>query len=213
LAFDFDGTIGDSLELESETMLFTIQKYYDPSFTQAMLIASYGPTEEGIIRRYVPKEKGDEAWAYSLSLYRKLSPRLLSEPFPGMRELLAKYGTAPKLLTVLLTGRSKETLAISLKDLGIEGDFQKTYTGSLDGINKDQSLLRMLKDFGLEKKDVLYIGDTIEDVKTMGKIGVDILSAGYGHDKEYQAKLEALNPGRVAHSVRELDELLAQAIK
>ena len=108
----------------------------------------------------------------------------------------------------LITGRGKETLDISLKSSGIADLFIDEYTGSDFGINKDVSVLKLIKDHDVSKEDLIYIGDTVEDIKTMSKIDVDIISVGYYHDKKYQQKLRELNEGKVARNILELRKII-----
>jgi len=188
-------------------MLLTIHQFKDPSYTREQLIAGFGPTERGILQNVIGKDC-DKAWPFFLSMYEKLSVSLHFKAFDGIPSLLKELSQNPTLHLVLLTGRSKETLAISMKSLGISSLFERCYSGSDAGINKDISMMQMLKDYSLTKDETLYIGDTLEDVATMRKVSVDILSAGYSHDLAYQKALEKVNPGHVAHAVSELQEKL-----
>ncbi len=214
LAFDFDGTLADSTSLELKTMCDTIRLFGTLKLDKdSDLEKYYGPTEEGIIKEFVPPDRFEEAWAFFLNEYRTLSKELLGKPFDGMDELLSKYHQKNNILKVLITGRSRPTLDISLTDIGLAAYFDKCYTGSEKGVNKDQSIESLLHDYGLEKEDVIYIGDTETDIKTMRKAGIDIISAVYAYPKEYQERIDRLNPSKVAHSVKELETLLDLATK
>ena len=213
LAFDFDGTIGNSVKLERYTMYQAIKKFANPAFTEQDIIKYYGPTEKGIIAKFVDEKSFKEAWSYFLNVYKEQSKILLKEPFPGMRDLLKKYSSQKNLLVVMLTGRSQETLDISLKDLGLSQYFVKNYTGAMDKSNKEESIVKLLHDYGLNKDDVIYIGDTIADVKMMRNVSVDIISATYGYPNNRCEEIEKANPGLIAHTVKELDELIAKVTK
>jgi phosphoglycolate phosphatase-like HAD superfamily hydrolase len=215
LAFDFDGTIANSVYLEKYTIFTTAEKFMDAktlaAFDKSHVEKYYGPTEKGIIKKLVPKESFPAAWDYFIKLYNEQSRIMMPKPFDGIKGLLNKYSQRKDVLVVMLTGRSPETLAISLKDLGLEPYFAKCYTGAMTGVNKDKSILKLLHDYGLNKNDVLYIGDTVADIKVMRKVNVDLISAVYGYPKDYQDSIDKLNPSLVAHTVQELDELLKKA--
>ncbi len=59
---------------------------------------------------------------------------------------------------------------------------------------------------------MVYIGDSRADVRSMREAGVDILTAGYSHDEDYQKKLEEINSGNVMYSVEELEERIMDLI-
>ena len=208
LAFDFDGTLASSFTLEDDVMSKACQAVgFD--VTPEEIHSHYGPTESGIIRDIVGDDRFDEAWKVCIGLYKEGSRKL--KPYDGIPELLNLLASH-KVLVVLLTGRSRTTLDISLKDFGLENDFVRCYVGSETGENKQYSIVQVMKDYGLEPKDVLYIGDTLADIRMMRSVNIDILSAGYSHPRDYQALLEEQNPGNVMTSVDELKERLLNLI-
>jgi phosphoglycolate phosphatase-like HAD superfamily hydrolase len=209
-AFDFDGTLTLSFSMEDDCMAKACQAVGFKDVTPAIIHQNYGPTEDGIIRKLVGEANFRKAWAFFLDYYAKESKKL--KPFKGIPELL-KTLSQKKCLVILLTGRSRESLEISLADLGLSSCFIRAYTGSPYGTNKEKSMTSLLTDYGLAKKDVLYIGDTLEDIQMMRSIDTDILSAGYSHDSSYQQQLEKANPGNVCHSVDDLKKRLVELIR
>ena len=81
----------------------------------------------------------------------------------------------------------------------------------MDGINKDESMKEAMHDFDLEKKDMLYIGDTLEDISVMKENDFDIFSAGYFHDEEYQKRLLSENQNTFT-SVKGLSDAILKVI-
>ena len=200
--FDFDGTLADSNELEKETMVETIHRYADKDFPAEKIFSYFGPTEDGILMKILPQERLEEGLRFFFDYYQKRQDDLLIS-FDGILPLLKAIKERGKKL-FLLTGRSQETLRMSLEKLGLGSFFQSCYTGSLKGVNKPENMIRLINEHGLKREQVLYVGDTLADVDSMKKAGVDILSAGYSHDADYQKKLEEANPGNVVCSVKEL---------
>ncbi len=209
IVFDFDGTLTDSMEIENLSMSKALTSVGCFSVSKDEITSHYGPTERGIISSIVPPGKKEEAWKNCLLYYRELAKDL--RPFDGILDILSSL-KEKKILTLLVTGRSRETLDISLHDMQLESYFQKTYTGSDSGTNKEESLTSLFKDFSLDKNEVLYIGDTLDDIRMMRNIQTEILSAGYSHDKEYQKLLEEKNPGNVCSSVQQLKTRLMEVI-
>lgn len=205
LIFDFDGTLVDSFLLENKSMVYAINRAGNLSIDEKNIISFYGPTEKGIIKKLVTEDKFNQAWEDFLYFYSKEA--INYKPSDDMIKLLNDLKDDGFPL-YLITGRGKETLDISLKSSGIADLFIDEYTGSDFGINKDVSVLKLIKDHDVNKEDLIYIGDTVEDIKTMSNIDINIISVGYYHDKKYQQKLRELNEGKVARNILELRKII-----
>lgn len=210
VAFDFDGTLTSSIDMEDRSMAYGCESVGIHGMNREILHCHYGPTEYGILKELVPPGDLKNAWEAFLSYYRKASKDLL--PYEGIKELL-KTLSEKKCLLLLVTGRSKETLDISLPDLGLDSYFAKCYVGSESGTNKEQSMEKIFHDYGIGKDDILYIGDTLDDIRMMKAIDVDILSVSYSHDLKYQEELIKANPGNVCTTVSELTKRILDSIQ
>ncbi len=208
--FDFDGTLVDSNELEKVTMVETIHRYHDPFFRPDAIYRYFGPTEDGILKKIVAPEKIEEALSFFFDYYEKRQEDLLI-PFPEMEEILKLLKEKGKRL-FLLTGRSERTLLLSLRKLSYENYFEKCYWGSQESVNKPDSMRKLLEENHLKKEDVVYVGDTLEDIRSMKEVPVDLLSAGYSHSKTYDEELERNNTGNVCHTIRELKSKLMKLL-
>ena len=107
----------------------------------------------------------------------------------------------------VLTGRSVESLFISLTKLNAFKYFDDYYYGGLDGAIKDELLLKLMKQHNLTKDEIIYVGDSIKDIEQCKKVGVKIISAAYDNFEKHDL-IEELNPGMVANSVHELEALI-----
>lgn len=211
LAFDFDGTLADSMKLEHKSMLYAIHLFGHEDITDDNLENYYGPTESGIIRRIVGEENFEKIYPLFLKKYTEFQKDCLT-PIPGLKELLASLSENKDLTLILVTGRSLDTLKISLSYLGYDKYFKKLYAGSETGINKGESMDKARAELKVEKKDMLYIGDTLADIHTMKDYNYDLISVGYCYGSSYQEELRKGNPGWVATSVKELETLLKKVI-
>lgn len=211
LCFDFDGTLADSLYLEKMSMLKTVQDFGYESVTLENIEEYFGPTEPGVIQHIVSKEESAAAVSYFYRIYIEYQNSLLRKN-DAMINMLKTLQQQSDAQLVIVTGRAKETLEITLPYLGLNNFFLQCYTGSEHGVNKAESMRQVLKDFDCEKEDVLYIGDTLKDIEVMKQEGYDILSASYYHDNEYQKLLEENNPGNVLNSIDSLTERLLSII-
>lgn len=210
LIFDFDGTIADSMKLEKTALVKTINKYGIFNVTIENIEDYFGPTELGILEKILVNEDKKEYWSYFLEEYQRMQPELLTT-FNGIEPLINSL--KDKFSIFLVTGRSKETLDISLSYLNIASAFIKTYTGSDLGINKDINIKKLLDEYNYDISDVLYIGDSLADINTIHKIKGDIISVGYRYaNKEDIKKLEEINPNNVVSTVLQLKERLYQLL-
>ena len=211
LCFDFDGTLANSASLEFHSMLKTVQDFGHEEIQGNDLLSYYGPTEPGIIEKIVGEDEFPAALPYFFRTYSELQETLLT-PNQQIINMLLQLKKHQGVRLVLVTGRSLETLEISLHYLGMEDIFEKVYTGSKDGINKQDSMDQVAEDFDVNKEDMVYIGDTVEDVNVMRENGYDIISAAYFHDIEYQDHLEKLNPQLTMRSIDALNNIISEII-
>jgi phosphoglycolate phosphatase-like HAD superfamily hydrolase len=208
IAFDFDGTIADTTALERLAIVRTINLFGNMEINYDNIEDHYGPTEPGIVKSLVRDDKKEEAVEKFFEIYEKTQYETLKACVPGMKELLEDLAKEKDIHVLEVTGRSMRSLEISLAYLGIKDCFEKCYAGSDDGINKNLSLDQACKDYGVNKEDVLYIGDTIADCHTMHDNGYDLISVSYCHDDAYRISLEKLNPNEVVDNTKQLREKL-----
>lgn len=212
ICFDFDGTLADSKDLEHASMVKTCQYFGHDEITEENIETYYGPTESGIVEMIVGKEESNAAIAYLFNIYSELQDSLLHFD-PKMEILLKQLSQNKDIHVVLVTGRSQETLEISLGKLGIESYFEKTYSGAMDRSNKAESMKQVKEDYDCSSSDLLYIGDTTSDIETMREEGYDIISVGYFHNVEYQNKLKEMNKEYYVDSIEKLTLAINEAIQ
>lgn len=212
IAFDFDGTLVDSSVLVNKSLISTCHEYGHNEIDENNLEDHFGPTEYGILKNIIDPKDFSEAWAFFIEEYIRIQPEGLIK-IEGMDEILETLSKRNDVLLLLVTGRSKPTSEISLSYLDYEKFFAKTYTGSEEGINKDVNIENIIQDYGVTKDDIIYMGDTIADIKTMRKAGVDILSCTYCQKSEEKIQaIEQENPNNTCHTIKELKEKLLSLI-
>ncbi|MBX7148633.1 HAD family hydrolase [bacterium] len=114
--------------------------------------------------------------------------------YPGVVEALEKLKTT-HILTVC-TNKPKPYADKVLKVLN-GGNYFKAVVAGRDGFeNKPDpaGTLSLLKRFNVKPQDTLFVGDSMVDLETAQKAGIDMafLSWGFGHDSNKQARY-ALN--------------------
>ena len=206
LVFDFDGTLCHSIELVKTGIKSALDKYYKGKIDDNVLTKYFGPNEEGILINILGDKLGKEGFYEYLLTYFNNHDKYVKDFFPGVRELLAKLNRDGFTL-YLLTGRSVESLMISLTKLDAFKYFKGYYTGAIKGAVKDELLLKLLNDHNLNKEDIIYIGDSINDVIQCNKIGVKIISALYDNFESHEG-VEKLKPLKIAKNIRDLETFI-----
>lgn len=206
LVFDFDGTLCHSMPLIDKAFTDAILKYGPKDLTSDDIKACFGPNESGILLKIVGKEKHHDAFYEYLKSYEKYHEEYLNGFIDGIEELLIRLKEEGYRIYVL-TGRSVESTMISFSKLDAFKYFDDAYYGGLEGSIKDKMLIQLWEDHQLKPEDLLYIGDSPNDVIQCRKVGVKIISAKYDNFKSSDS-LEALNPGMVAENIAKLAYLI-----
>lgn len=206
IVFDFDGTLASSFSLVE----FCFKKIYKEILGKEITVQEiekyYGPSEKGIIQKMFGKDKSKEIFYQFLSDYNFTMINFLKTSFlECVNYLMNLKKTKRKFF--LLTGRSEETAIISLTKLNAFSYFKDFYWGSTEGAIKDQLLKELMDDYGYNNDEIIYIGDSIQDVEQCNDANVKIVSVTY-NDPSYKDKLEKINPGMVFESVGELKKYL-----
>jgi phosphoglycolate phosphatase-like HAD superfamily hydrolase len=95
--------------------------------------------------------------------------------FPGIKELLVDCSHLGFELTVW-TARSHRSTVESLKNLEIAHFFREIY-GHDDGLSKPHPMGLETLTSGIEKKNILHIGDSVGDLDGARGFGIDVIAA------------------------------------
>lgn len=208
VAFDFDGTLFESLSQCIEAFQKTVSPYAGHLLEKAEIEATYGLNEDGMILRMVGAgwEKAAEDF---YAEYEKMHESI-TEPFEGIRELLAEL-SGKDVILAMVTGKGETACGISLRKLGFEGIFETVLCGEMDAPNKHKRIGELMDRYHVSQDEIVYIGDSVSDVKACQRAGIRCLSAAWQSD----AKLDALqdaNPEFVFDSVEAIRKHLLEHI-
>lgn len=210
IIFDFDGTLVKSFEL-IDFCLEKTSKELGYNYSTDDNRKFFGRNEEGLLEKVYGKEDIRSEFALYLKNYNDYHDSLLPTFYPGIIELLQKYFNKG-IKMHLITGRSLESLMISLTKLDAFKFFTSWYTGSKEKIIKTENLNDFLNKNDLNPNDIIYVGDSHSDWKCCNEAGVKCISALYIYD--YAAKkLQIDNSSLIANSVKELEYLLDKFLK
>ena len=212
IIFDFDGTILNTEPFIGRLIYETYLKFTGKKLTLEDILRNYGPSEDGmLINLNDGSYDSNEAFEYYLKMYKKMHEEFFTHIDKDLKNIF-EYLKSNDIDTYIITGRSKESLDISLDILDIRKYFKGYYTGSKKGINKPTSIRNLMNDHNYNNKELLYIGDTVNDIYSMKEVDVKIISIALYNIKNYD-KLNELNPFNVVKDYKELDSKIKEFIK
>jgi pyrophosphatase PpaX len=173
--FDLDGTIADTFAICFLTFRRALERHGGPAFTDAEIRAQFGPSEDGMFQRVLPARWRD-AFSVYLAEYERHLPTC--EVFPGAATALAwlrEHGVP----IALVTGKSRATALMSLKQFRLDGTFAMVETGSPAGIVKAAAIARVVAAWRVPAGEVIYVGDAVSDMQAAREAGVLPVAAAW----------------------------------
>lgn len=186
--FDFDGTIADSSEGIMECALKTVAEIgYDTSiYTKDYLRRFIGPPLSDCFRITFSVPEPMVEWC--VERYRHFyhfDGMFKMRAYPGIVELLEELRRRG-IKTAVATNKIKDLAEKCCTNLGLEPLFDYiSGPGKDGGITKARVIELAIEALGVDKEDVLMVGDTINDEKGAEGAGVAFLPVtwGFGFDK------------------------------
>ncbi len=209
--FDIDGTLAETNELIFASFNYIAGKYLRKHFSPEEITALFGPPEETAIERLVGAERSPIAIADFFDYY-KSNFSSTAKLHTGMLDVL-EYLKAKKVLLAVFTGKGSRSTELTLEGLGIRHFFDMIVTGhdvkahkpSADGIHT------VIQRLGVERSEVLMIGDAVSDVRAAHEAHVPIAAVvwdSYGKEKILGMKTDYL-----FRDVKELHEWLENILE
>jgi phosphoglycolate phosphatase-like HAD superfamily hydrolase len=202
--FDLDGTLADTLPLVIAAFRTAIEPLANRSLTDAEIIATFGPSEEGTIRALIP-EHYEQGVANYLTQYEALHDGW-PDPFPGIPALLTDL-KARGVRLALVTGKGEISALMSLKRYGMDFAFENIETGDPNGPRKAECIQKILTRWQIAPAEAVYVGDAPTDVTAAREAGVGMIGAGWAPTTDLDL-LAAQHPDVLLKTVDELKEWL-----
>jgi phosphoglycolate phosphatase len=213
--FDIDGTLLSAGRAARESVLAALERAYGWTGSGAAHDFS-GKTDPQIVRELVadsvPPDRFEAALDGALELYlSELASRLHPDavvPKPGIRELLARLGSEPRVTLGLLTGNLERGARMKLEP----PDFNRYFPfGAFGSDSPDRYLLppiaveraRAFCGRSFSGKQVVIVGDSVHDVACGRSIGVRSVAVATGPTPI--ERLEAERPDALLKSFENLD--------
>ena len=196
--FDFDGTLGDSQKLITDTMLATIERFNLPKRSREECARTIGLPLKECFSSIIPMsdEQAEEcAKVYSEIFNVKNIPGVV-KAFPGVVETLEGLSSQGILMSIA-SSRSHRTLAKLMDEL----DLSKYITYLIaadDVVDKKpaaESVLKTLRHFNVEAHETLVVGDAEFDILMGRNAGTHTCGVTYGNGSK--ESLEAAGAERI----------------
>lgn len=200
IIFDLDGTLANTLPLCIKAFRKSVEPLIGRSLSDAEIIATFGPSEEGTIMALAPQHYDDGISAY-LQHYEALH-EMCPLPFAGMKELLGELKSKGVRIS-MVTGKGVHSTALSLKHLDLSGFFEVIETGSSKGARKAEGLQNILNSLhDVQREEVIYVGDAPSDIIACRKVGLQIAAAAWAETADPE-ELSALAPDQLFYTVHD----------
>ena len=182
--FDFDGTLGDSQKLITDTMLATIERLNLPMRSREECAKTIGLPLKECFSSIIPmsdEQAAECAKVYSEIFNVKNVPGVV-KAFPGVVETLERLSSQGILMSIA-SSRSHRTLAKLMDELDLSKYI--TYLIAADDVVEKkpaaESVLKTLRHFNVEAHETLVVGDTEFDILMGRNAGTHTCGVTYGN--------------------------------
>jgi pyrophosphatase PpaX len=200
--FDWDGTLLDSYQADSQAYLALFQELGIP-WGRPELDRHYSPDWYTVYRAAgIPSARWEEADALWRRHYARHRPKLIR----GTRRVLGQLARRHRL--GLVTSGDRHRVLRQLREHRLTQIFRTRVCGG-DTVNKKphpEPLLKALKEMKLTAGECVYVGDTSEDLRMARAAGVCAIAVLGPFPTE--KKLRAEKPDFLLEKLEELPELL-----
>jgi phosphoglycolate phosphatase-like HAD superfamily hydrolase len=119
----------------------------------------------------------------------------------GMKDVLCEMEDN-NIMVGVLTSNSKKNVFKFMNNHDLD---MFTFIENAGLRGKEKKLLKIIAKYGMNKDELLYVGDEIRDVKAMDNIGIDVAAVDWGYnDRE---SLEASGPNYLISEPEKLLEI------
>lgn len=210
VAFDLDGTIGDTIPLCVKAFKMAVEPYIKRELSEEEITQTFGLDEEGMVKQIIANDNWELALNDFYTIYQELHS-LCSHPYNGIKDLVEelKNNSMP---VILITGKGRRGCEITLHQFGMERCFERIETGSPIENRKSEAIKNLLDSYNLRPNEMVYIGDAVSDITECDKAGIRCLSAAWGVSPVTIHQLKEQNQKNIFHSVESLRKFLIKSL-
>ena len=210
IVFDFDGTLGDTLELILKCNHETRRRMGAPVIPDSAIIATIGiPLKDGIMEMNPGLDPAAiPAWS---QMYREVfdeyKHKIVPALFPGVKDTLADLHSKGYILTVA-SSRGTSSLNEFLEAMGL-APYISYVLGAEDVTHakpNPEPVLKTLEHFGLKGPEALVVGDMPVDIR-MG-LGAGAFTCGVTFGNSSREALNAAGANYVIDHFSEISSIV-----
>jgi phosphoglycolate phosphatase len=209
VAFDFDGTVADTVSMCIDAFIKALSPYIGYELNKNEIIKTFGQNEIGTVKS-ITKDKWEPALKDFYYYYEKMHDSCPA-PFPHIYELI-DYLKERNIIVPLVTGKGQICCNISLEKLGLESCFSDRMYGEETRNNKAESIIKLLEKYNVKKDEFYYVGDAPTDITACREAGVTCLSAAWSDGADIE-NLKKNNPDYVFYNIASLKAFLESIYK
>jgi len=207
IIFDLDGTLVDS-KYDLTAAVNLTRKYYGLENISVSQVASYlGSGIKALVKNILPAVDQKELSDAVIMFKNFYSEHLLdtTKPYDGVVKMLESFKGIKK---AVLSNKSENFSKQILKELELDRYFDGVYGGD-SFVQKKPSAVPVcgiIKNFSLDKKNAVIVGDGVNDVLAGKNAGITTISALYGYSSKQD--IEKLNPDFIAGTTEDVVKIL-----
>ena len=177
LVFDVDGTLIDNTIAIIRLFQDIVKKFLGKEMSDQEVLSLWGPPGDEIFKSVFPSDVFDLAWEEFLQNYREAH---LTTGFFTKDQISDIKNNIPYI--TIFTGKSRNTLAITLEKLGLIDIFDLILTGNDVTRSKPypDALYQIISTLHLNKSETLFIGDSHLDIIAGKAAGIKTAAALWG---------------------------------
>lgn len=185
--FDMDGTILNTIEDLADSTNYALEAYNMPVRTLEEIRNFVGNGMKRLIELAVPCGTSNETIENVLNTMKghyKEHCTDKTKAYDGIKEVLEELRSRG-IITAVVSNKADFGVQILCEDY-FKGLFDFA-VGQREGIRRKpypDSVIAVLKKFGVDKENAVYIGDSEVDLKTSQNAGMDIIMVGWGFREE-----------------------------
>lgn len=178
ILFDFDGTLIDTNQLTFDGLQFLAARYRGEKLPVAILKSLIGKPLHVQLGSVHPDKV--DLMERQFQIWYKHNHHQKAKLFPGVNELLSDLEKTAYTMAIV-TNNNRETLEMGLKHMGIDKYFHHHVTR--DDVEETkphpEGLLKSLNTLGLNPDEVIFVGDTDNDIIAAYNAGVTSVLVGW----------------------------------
>lgn len=175
--WDFDGVICDSKDIAFNVHNKLRKKYKNlPIINNSIEYARLmnGEYDESLERYMTKKEKDNYFLEHREEMYRRKTEIKVFNK-------IVNFIQDENIPSIIITATYEKLVKYILNNNGYDKKIFENILGRETEGRKSEKLCKTLERLNLDSSEVVYIGDTLNDVNFCNKIGINIIAVGYGY--------------------------------